>query len=106
MKYSHPCDSCKKPCKNPTTQYKNCRDYAAFINTWWKFFNICYRRLCCYERPDNREKFVYEHPDVYRRYIMTSPCDKCKAKENCQTVCATYWRWWDDRMEWFRRRLE
>ena len=92
MNYPSPCGGCKR--SEPTGCAKSCQKY-----------HICYRRLCCYSHNENPEKFRYEHPDVYRRYIMTNPCEKCKAKENCQTVCATYWRWWDDRMEWFRRRL-
>lgn len=99
--YPHPCDTCK----NPNTQYKDCRAYKARLNAFWKYLNGVYRRLCCYSHNENPEKFRYEHPDVYRRYIERGPCPDCAAKENCQTVCATYWRWWDARMAWFRRRL-
>lgn len=101
LNYPSPCGKCEKKC----TSIGHCHDYKAFINAWWKHFNACYRVLCCYDHTANTEKFAYEHPDVYRRYIERGPCPDCAAKENCQTVCATYWKWWDARMAWFRRRL-
>lgn len=100
MNYPSPCDKCEKVCAGA----KVCKDYHAWVNAWWKHFNAVYRRLCSYRR-ENPEKFRYDHPDVYRRYIQRGPCPDCRAQEKCTMPCGTYWRWWDARMAWFRRRF-
>lgn len=101
MNYPSPCDSCQTvDCRAP----KNCAKYQMYIRSWWKRFNGIYKELC-FNKPGVSERFVYLHPDEYRRYITKSPCDNCKAKENCVHPCATYWGWWDDRQEWHRRRF-
>ena len=101
MNYPSPCISCPSgDCK----AHKNCGKYQMFIRSWWKRFNGLYKELCA-NKPGVSERFVYLHQDEYRRYITKSPCDSCKAKENCVHPCATYWKWWDDRQEWHRRRL-
>lgn len=105
MKYPNPCEQCRRPCKSSNSQAKTCPDYRAYINAWWKFFNICYRRMCRYTHGTNSEKFAYEHPGEIRRYLERGPCPDCKANQKCDTPCATYWKWWDARMAWFRRRL-
>ena len=51
-----------------------------------------------------REKFVYEHPDIIRRYLEKGPCEHCQMANVCETTCGAYWNWWDARMEWLKRR--
>ena len=100
MNYPSPCEKCTYagPCNA-----KQGGAYQMFIRSWWKHFNGLYIKLCAHKGAS--QKFVYLHPDEYRRYIEKSPCESCKAHEKCTTPCATYWKWWDERMEWHRRRL-
>jgi radical SAM protein with 4Fe4S-binding SPASM domain len=44
-----------------------------------------------------REKFVYEHPDIIRRYLEKGPCEHCQMANVCETTCGAYWNWWDAR---------
>ena len=101
MNYPSPCEKCGK---ETYCDMRKCAEYHKWICAWWKYFNGVYKELCA-PRPVGSEKFIYLHPDEYRRYIMKSPCKSCKAHEKCNTPCATYWKWWDERMEWHRRRL-
>lgn len=101
MNYPSPCISCPS---GDCRAHKNCPKYQMFISSWWKFFNGMYVALSA-NKPGVTQKFVYLHPDEYRRYITNSPCESCKAKDKCVRPCATYWGWWDDRQEWHRRRL-
>ena len=101
MNYPSPCEKCGK---ETYCDMRKCADYHKWICAWWKYFNGVYRKLCA-PRVEDSSKFVYSHPGEYRRYIQRGPCPDCKAHEKCTTSCATYWKWWDERMEWNRRRL-
>ena len=101
MNYPSPCEKCGK---ETCCDMRKCADYHKWICAWWKYFNGVYRKLCA-PRIEDSSKFVYSHPGEYRRYIQRGPCPDCKAHEKCNTPCATYWKWWDERMEWHRRRL-
>ena len=101
MNYPSPCEKCGK---ETYCDMRKCAEYHKWICAWWKHFNGVYRKLCA-PRIEDSSKFVYSHPGEYRRYIQRGPCPDCKAHEKCNTPCATYWRWWDDRQEWHRRRL-
>ena len=102
MNYPSPCEKCGK---ETYCDMRKCAEYHKWICAWWKHFNGVYRKLCA-PRIEDSSKFVYSHPGEYRRYIQRGPCPDCKAHEKCNTPCATYWTWWDERMEWHRRRLE
>ena len=102
MNYPSPCEKCGK---ETYCDMRKCAEYHKWICAWWKYFNGVYRKLCA-PRIEDSSKFVYSHPGEYRRYIQRGPCPDCKAHEKCNTPCATYWKWWDERMEWHRRRLE
>ena len=102
MNYPSPCEKCGK---ETYCDMRKCAEYHKWICAWWKHFNGVYRKLCA-PRIEDSSKFVYSHPGEYRRYIQRGPCPDCKAHEKCNTPCATYWKWWDERMEWHRGRLE
>ena len=102
MNYPSPCEKCGK---ETYCDMRKCAEYHKWICAWWKHFNGVYRKLCA-PRIEDSSKFVYSHPGEYRRYIQRGPCPDCKAHKKCNTPCATYWKWWDERMEWHRRRLK
>lgn len=54
--------------------------------------------------PVQKTKFVYEHPDLIRRYIANGPCKGCKVESVCDTPCPAYLRWWDAGMEIARKK--
>ena len=100
MNYPSPCDKCtKKTCRELV-----CPEYIMFINSWWKHFNGVYVKLCTPVKLDG-SKFCYENPGVYQHWIQNGPCPGCQANHKCQTPCATYWKWWNDRQEWHKRRF-
>lgn len=101
MVYPNPCDTCPR-CTCPT----GCDKYKVRVRTIWKQFNAYPFRSYKVRRKMKQQKFVYEHPDLIRRYLQEGPCKKCKAADNCDTPCAAYLRWWDARMEWLREKFK
>lgn len=101
MKYPNPCDTCTK---SHCTQF-NCPDLRKRVNTIWKQFNGYPSRAYRAQKRTTNKKFVYEHPDIIRQYLVNGPCTQCQRAKVCDTPCSAYWRWWDARMEWFRRRF-
>lgn len=54
----------------------------------------------------NRKAFVYENPDVLRRYLADGPCKKCKNEQECDNPCGAYYAWWDARMTVLRKKYD
>lgn len=100
--YPNPCDSCTRA----TCKYQECQPYLKRIRTMWKQFNGYPERSYKAKRKMKRDKFIYEHPDLIRRYLQEGPCGKCRAASDCDTPCVAYWRWWDARMVWLRWRMK
>ena len=53
-----------------------------------------------------REKanaWVYPHPDEYRRYLATDPCDGCIVQNICDSPCEKRIAWWNAKMEIVRK---
>ena len=103
MKYPHPCDSCHR--KDVCYDFRGCAKYLKRFRTIWAHFNGYPARVYKKIMSMKREKFIYEHPDVTRKYIQKGPCAKCPRAEDCEVPCVSYWIWWDIRMEWMRRKL-
>ena len=40
-----------------------------------------------------------------REFLQRGPCVDCKAEQMCNIPCGNYWKWWDMRMEYMKRRL-
>lgn len=97
MSYPSPCDSCKRKCCAGV----NCDRWKIRYLFRQKQING-YARKHAAKMPKAREKFLYEHPDIIRRYLKDGPCIYCKIKDSCDTPCQAYWRWWDARMKWLK----
>lgn len=100
--YLNPCDSCEKA--------EDCR--LGYGCDRWKIrylyrqkqINAYARKLADHTyKPEPGKAFVYEHPDIIRRYLRNGPCGHCQREKVCEDPCPAYWRWWDARMEWFER---
>ena len=101
-RYPNPCDNCER---DPCLRMK-CPDYLKYFLTIWKQFNTYPARSYRKNKVMNGEKYVYEHPDIIRRYLHDGPCGVCSNKAGCDTPCLAYWGWWDERMEWLKRMFE
>lgn len=101
-KYPNPCDSCGK---TDCTYYRTCGKYLKYVRTIWKQFNGYQARVYRKQKNMKSEKFLYEHPDIVRRYLEKGPCEHCQRSNVCDNPCLAHWSWWDARMEWLRRRL-
>ena len=97
-RYPNPCDRCTRA----SCKYQECQEYLKRVRTIWKQFNGYTARSYKAKSNMKREKFIYEHPDLIRRYLQEGPCKKCRTDDNCDTPCGAYLRWWDARMEWLR----
>lgn len=98
-KYPSPCDKCEKVC----TRGYGCEDWKIRYRYRQKQINAMARRLV---RPEkNRKFFQYSHPDDVREFLQRGPCVDCKAEQLCNIPCGSYWKWWDMRMAYMKRRL-
>lgn len=102
LTYPHPCDKCtKKSCLQI-----ECEPWLKRFRTIWKQFNTYMVRVSRRKGQLPQQKFLYEHPDIIRRYLEEGPCGKCQRGEDCESPCPAYWVWWDCRREWLRRLWE
>lgn len=98
--YPNPCDTCEK-----CTHKHGCDAWKMRFRTIWKQFNSYQIRQ--YRKKANRKtKFVYEHPDLIRKYIKDGPCKGCEFEQLCDVPCAAYFHWWDVRMAWLKERFK
>ena len=99
MNYPNPCDTCEQEC----TYTKGCSDWLIRFYVIWKQFNA-YPIRQYKKQKQERTSFVYEHPDILRKYLRESPCGKCKNEQTCDVPCGAYAAWWDARMTVLRRK--
>lgn len=97
--YPNPCDTCSQ-----CTNTGGCEEWKIRYRYRQKQINAFAKNLAREYRNVKTQKFTYEHPDIIRQYLHDGPCAQCKAAESCETPCPAYWRWWDARMEWMKRR--
>ena len=102
MNYPSPCKTCQKE-RCPGV---NCSDWLTRYRFIQKGINTKALRIARGEVTLKTNVWIIMHPDEYRRYLATSPCEKCFARELCDTPCKRYLLWYDARMEQARKRIE
>ena len=95
--YPNPCDTCEH-CGSPS----GCDAWKTRVRTIWKQFNSYAIRQ--YKKRKKFENFVYEHPDLTKKYLADGPCKGCQFEALCDVPCTAYWCWWDARMEVLKRK--
>ena len=97
MSYPSPCDTCSR-CTAPN----GCTAWKIRYRYRQKQINAYARRL---RIPDALDLPLLQlhHPEKYRQWLKQGPCRTCGAEPICDTACAAYRQWWDERMGWFRR---
>jgi len=100
--YPNPCDTCKSAASCRLGY--GCTDWQIRYRYRQKQINA-YARNLLRVKITEQTKFVYQHPDVIRRYLAEGPCKACKAESVCDTPCPAYWRWWDARMQIIRKKV-
>ena len=98
--YPNPCNTCKNPCDHR----RGCSDWQIWFHVVWKRFNSYPLRQYKAAKKEKTKFFVYEHPDVLRKYLAEGPCKKCKNEQTCDIPCMAYYAWWDARMTMFQRK--
>lgn len=101
-KYLYPCDRCGKT----ACDYRCCGAYRNWITAAWKKFGRYENRPYWESSADPNEKFLYIHPEVFRRYLKEGPCGRCACADQCEMPCRSYWIWWDARMLQAKRKLQ
>ena len=96
--YPNPCDSCQECINN-----NGCEKWKIRVRTIWKQFNGYQKRQ--YLKGKKEKIFVYEHPDMIKKYLDEGPCKGCKQEEQCDVPCAAYWHWWDARMAVMKKKF-
>lgn len=94
--YPNPCDTCEKEC----VYTRGCDAWKIRMLTIWKQFNGYMKRQR--RKGKKVETFVYEHPDLLRKYLRDGPCKGCKLEKDCDNACGSYGDWWDARIEWLK----
>lgn len=106
MSYPSPCEKCNSPLANCV---RDCYAWRARYFVRQKQINAYARKVC--RMPLNPaigdksrgQKFYYLHPAEYQDYLRQGPCLECGINHICDTPCAAYLQWWDQRMAWVRR---
>lgn len=101
-RYPSPCDSCQKA--TACTFGYGCMDWRIRYYYRQKQINAYYRKLL-QVKPAEEATFVYQHPDLIRRYLTEGPCKGCKAEQVCDVPCPAYLRWYDARMKIARKKV-
>lgn len=99
MNYPSPCDTCER-CTSPA----GCDAWKMRVRTIWKQFN--HYRIRQYKKTEKRNKFVYEHPDLIKRYLDHGPCKGCQFELLCDVPCDAYYHWWDAKMAVMKKKYE
>lgn len=92
--YPNPCDTCEEKCSN----CYHCQRWRMRFLTVWKQFNSYQIRQFKRQRVKKTNSFTYEHPDLVKKYLQTSPCKNCEYEADCDTPCTGYYAWLDARM--------
>lgn len=100
MNISDPCRGCPRfPQECHSDGCKRWRNYylerQAMINGY---------ALANFGRPAIDTEELRQNPEKFQDYLRRSPCQNCRAEEHCDTPCAAYLQWWDERMGWVRRK--
>lgn len=96
--YPNPCDTCTE-CNG----YEGYDRWRMRFLTVWKQFNTYQVRQ--YKKKENMDtKYIYEHPDIVRKYIKDGPCKGCQFELLCDVPCGAYYHWWDARMAALREK--
>lgn len=100
MNYPSPCDTCQREhCRK-----ENCTEWLIRYRYRQKQINARALQIARGDAPLKTQVWVYMHPDEYRRYLEHNPCEKCFAKELCDTPCSRYLAWYDNRMALARKK--
>lgn len=104
MNYPNPCYACEK------ADSSRCSGVSCGR---WRMRYLCrqkqinaYARKIAGRVKVNTKAWVYMHPDEYKRYLATDPCEGCIAQQICDTPCEKRTAWWDANLEVVRRQLE
>lgn len=101
-KIQYPCNACAKG----VCDYRRCKAYRRWLNGAWQQFGRYENRPYWASSPDQEEKLLYVHPEVFRKYLQDGPCGRCACSDFCDSPCRHYWLWWDARMIWMKRKLQ
>lgn len=104
--YPCPCDKCEKQktCETWRNLVKKCGLYRHWINFWLTHTR---KILMQPRRMEEKNVFQWEHPDIYRKWLLEGPCKGCPSENvDCIKPCAKYWDWWDARQEWHKWRFK
>lgn len=103
--YPSPCDSCLRDNKD-SCNGKACDRWLRRYHYRQKQINAWAKRLCGQygQRHIWLTHWVYMHPDEYRRYLVSNPCDGCLCSSWCDDPCPKYLTHFADKMEYLRKR--
>lgn len=99
--YPSPCEGCDLP----SCRGQRCNSWLMRYRHRQKLING-YAHKVLQPHYIRRESFVYSHPDDVRRWLLHGPCPGCKLNETCDTPCAAYLTWYNDRMALARKKAE
>lgn len=99
--YPNPCDTCTKD--GSCWKGYGCPRWREYYRHRQQLIND-YPKKKKQGRFDTR--FVYQHPNDTRRYLLQWPCNGCEREAKCDIPCGAYLAWYDGRMAYFRSMLE
>lgn len=105
INYPSPCLKCRlqDKCTRRHAEKAGCSEYQKWFMWWWKHFRVTLPQ----EKVNfvEKQKFVYEHPDLMRDFSKEKPCNSCKSMD-CDVPCVLYRNWFSLAWEISRRRVK
>lgn len=99
--YPSPCDSCTVP----WCSQKECLRWQIRYRYRQKQINAYAKKLCG-QTTTKTNVWTYMHPDEYRRYLASDPCEGCLCRSWCDDPCPKYLHHFREKMEALRKRAE
>lgn len=101
LDYPSPCETCtKERCGNI-----KCEKWVARYIIRQRQINAKAVQLAGEQKASNLKHWGLMHPDEYRRYLTTHPCQSCFVENICDTPCPWYLRWYNERMVYARKKV-
>lgn len=99
--YPSPCDRCSIL----TCSGKNCERWLIRYRYRQNQINAFAKRISG-QIKSRTDAWVYVHPDEYRRYLTSNPCENCLCRSWCDDPCPKYLAHFKAKMEYIRKRAE
>lgn len=103
--YPNPCLKCS-PETQETCNGKTCERWLIQYNRRQKAINDYAKKVCGSFIYTKKNVWSYMHPDEFKDYLQSNPCEGCLCASWCDDPCPQYLAHFKAKMEYLKRRAE